>query len=412
MIDSVRLRAVASSVREFGPDVELPYVALEHVESGTGKLLPGFEPELNAAESEIVFRRGDVLFGKLRSYLAKVLAPDSDGCASGEFVVLRPGPGLEARYLYYVCLSRPFLAWAEATSVGTKMPRTDWEALSAFRFKMPSPDRQRAVVDFLDRETARIDAVVQQKRLLLERLHGRRQSVIFYGVSGLLGEDAEVHDPGVPWARAIREPWPGVKIKHVARLGTGHTPSRSRLDLWEDCTIPWITTGEIQQVRDDRAEVITETREKISEIGLANSAAVLHPAGTVVLCRTASAGFSAIMGTDMATSQDFATWTCSDRLLSRYLLMCLRAMRRDLLGRLAFGSTHKTIYMPDIENLKIPLPTVAEQERVLTDIDSRLERIDALTDRLVGQLTLFAEHRQALITAAVTGQLRVGAEAA
>ena len=114
------------------------------------------------------------------------------------------------------------------------------------------------------------------------------------------------------------------------------------------------------------------TRECISEIGLANSAAELRPPGTVVLCRTASAGYSALMGTEMATSQDFATWTCGERLLPRFLLFCLRAMRSDLLGRLAMGSTHRTIYFPDIESIRIPLPPVGEQERMLDLADAQL----------------------------------------
>ena len=110
-------------------------------------------------------------------------------------------------------------------------------------------------------------------------------------------------------------------------------------------------------MRSDREEYISETREMISELGIANSSATVHPAGTVVLCRTASAGYSAMMADDMATSQDFATWTCGPLLRPRFLLLCLRAMRQDLLGRLAMGSTHQTIYMPDIESLRIPLPT-------------------------------------------------------
>ena len=61
------------------------------------------------------------------------------------------------------------------------------------------------------------------------------------------------------------------------------------------------------------------------------------------------------MGSDMATSQDFVTWTCGPLLEPRFLLLCLRAMRRDLLERLAQGSTHKTIYMPDIESIRVPL---------------------------------------------------------
>ena len=148
-------------------------------------------------------------------------------------------------------------------------------------------------------------------------------------------------------ARALGE----VKLGYVARLGSGHTPSRDHPEWWLNCTIPWITTGEVAQMSSDRLEEITETREMISEIGLANSSATVRPKGTVVLCRTAaSAGYSAIMGSDMATSQDFATWTCGPRLRPRYLLLCLRAMRSDLLGRLAIGSTHRTIYMPDIES--------------------------------------------------------------
>src|SRR5262249_9489467 len=139
----------------------------------------------------------------------------------------------------------------------------------------------------------------------------------------------------------------------------------SHPEWWIDPTIPWITTGEVAQMRSDGIEYIESTRERISELGMANSAATLHPAGTVVLCRTASAGYSAIMGRDMATSQDFATWTCGPLIRPRFLLLCLRAMRQDLLERLAMGSTHKTIYMPEIESMKVPVPPVEEQDRLV-----------------------------------------------
>jgi type I restriction enzyme S subunit len=160
-------------------------------------------------------------------------------------------------------------------------------------------------------------------------------------------------------------------------------------------------------MREDRIEYITETREKISELGMANSSAELHPAGTVVLSRTASAGFSAIMGTDMATSQDFVTWMCGSSLNPRYLLLCLRAMRPDLLGRLAQGSTHQTIYMPDIESIRIPLPPLEEQVRIVDAVWRTLGRIDEIASMHNRQIELLIEHRQTLITAAVTGQLEI-----
>ncbi|MEA2372020.1 MAG: type restriction enzyme subunit, partial [Solirubrobacteraceae bacterium] len=155
-------------------------------------------------------------------------------------------------------------------------------------------------------------------------------------------------------------------------------------------------------------EVLTHTRECISEIGLANSAAELRPPATVVLCRTAaSAGYSALMGAAMATSQDFATWTCGERLLPRFLLFCLRAMRSDLLGRLAMGSTHRTIYFPDIASIRIPLPPVGEQQRMLDLADAHLEPLGPLELAVSRQVALLRERRQALITAAVTGNLRL-----
>lgn len=190
-------------------------------------------------------------------------------------------------------------------------------------------------------------------------------------------------------------------------MGSGHTPSRSNPEWWVDCTIPWITTGEVKQVRSDRIEDLHLTREKISELGLENSSAELCPKGTVFLCRTASAGYSGVMGAEMATSQDFVTWACGPRLNPYFLLWCLRAMRPDLLGRLAMGSTHKTIYVPDLQMLRIPLPPLTEQTKIVETIRRQNREIDVLADKVRRQGELLTERRQALITAAVTGQFDV-----
>lgn len=309
----------------------------------------------------------------------------------------------EPKFLFYLMRS---LDLGELGNPGP-VPSIGEGTIKDIRLRIPSRAGQRAIVEFLDRETARIDGLLDAKRKLLGTISERRASTVLHGVCGLLDYEGPTHDAGLPWAPRVRDPWPGVKLNLVARLGTGHTPSRSRKELWENPTVPWVTTGEIQQVRDDRREVITETREKVSELGLANSSAELHPAGTVVLCRTASAGYSAIMGSAMATSQDFVTWTCSPALEPRYLLMCLRAMRPDLLGRLAYGSTHKTIYWPDVLSLKIPLPTTEEQVQALGAIDTRLADLDDLSDLVTSQVPLLVERRKALIGAAVTGQLPI-----
>ncbi|MGW3314611.1 restriction endonuclease subunit S [Streptomyces fungicidicus] len=195
-----------------------------------------------------------------------------------------------------------------------------------------------------------------------------------------------------PWLSASR--WPTAPIRLVARLGSGHTPSRSNPEYWENCTVPWITLADVWQLRDGQTRVISETKEMVSPLGLANSAAVKHPAGTVILSRTASVGFSAIMGRDMATSQDFATWTCGPNLEPRYLLHALRGMAPDL-KRVATGSTHKTIYMPDIEQLRVPLPPLEAQRRIADFLDAETARIDTLADLRQRQISLLDERLMA-----------------
>jgi type I restriction enzyme S subunit len=277
--------------------------------------------------------------------------------------------------------------------------------VASLPFPILTIERQRHIADFLDAETARIDHVTTVLSKALDVLRERRQAGVIAAISGSVHTDRRISS--LPWLDTVPGTWQEVRLGLVARMGSGHTPSRSHPEWWEDCTIPWITTGEVQQIRNDRAEVIHETREVISELGLANSAAELHPAGTVVLSRTASAGFSAIMGGDMATSQDFVTWTCGARLDPYYLLWCLRAMRQDLLGRLAMGSTHKTIYFPDLQMLRIPLPGRPEQERIVASIRQQNSRIDILMDKVRRQQELLTERKRALITAAVTGQFDV-----
>jgi len=279
-----------------------------------------------------------------------------------------------------------------------------------FPFPDISQAEQRAIADYLDAETARIDALIAKKQQLIHLLEERRWSVTLAGVTGRLTHSADLVPSELPWAEVLPRQWDVALLRLVARQGTGHTPSRDHPEWWipDQCVVPWVTTGEVQQVRSDRVRTVYQTRERISQIGIENSSAEIHPKDTVFLCRTAaSAGYSGIMGSDMATSQDIATWTCDERLDPEYLLFCLRAMRRDLLERLATGSTHKTIYMPDIQALKIPVPPMGEQRQIAARLKDQIDRSFAVDDALTTQVHLVAERRQTLITAAVTGEYAV-----
>lgn len=355
-----------------------------------------------------VVRPGYLVLNKMKTWQGSLGVSSFEGIVSPAYFVAEQVGDTEPRFMHHLLRSRPLIAEYGARSKGIRPNQWDlpWEEFRAIRVRLPGSSEQRALADYLDAETARIDALISRYLELVDRLVNQRGAITVAGVSGepLAGPS---RPSSLTWLTKVPNHWAEARLTLLARLGSGHTPSREHPEWWLDCTVPWITTGEVWQIRDDRIEYLSETREMISELGVANSSAEVHPAGTVVLSRTASAGYSAIMAADMATSQDYVTWTCGPRLRTRFLLLCLRAMRQDLLGRLAMGSTHQTIYVPDIQSIHIPLPPLEEQDRLVEWTWQRLRRIDAAIDAIRRQIELLAERRQALITAAVTGQLEI-----
>ena len=208
---------------------------------------------------------------------------------------------------------------------------------------------------------------------------------------------------GLGWAGDIPAHWDVAKICLIARLESGHTPSRQHPEYWvpEECTTPWFSLADVWQLREAKQDYLGETAEKISVKGMANSAARILPAGTVALSRTASVGFAGIMPQPMATTQDFANFVCGERVMPEFLLYALRAMS-DEFARSMMGSTHQTIYMPDLRRLAIPVPPRAEQERIVGVVRGRLPALDTLIAKKARLIELLREERQAVITHAVT----------
>jgi type I restriction enzyme S subunit len=144
--------------------------------------------------------------------------------------------------------------------------------------------------------------------------------------------------------------------------------------------------------------------QTVSEAGLANSSARLLPAGTVCLSRTASVGYVTMMKTSMATSQDFATWTCTEALLPEYLLYALMAEGDDI-RRFGMGSTHTTIYFPEIRAFHIALPPVEEQREIVSRLMTALARADRVEAEAARARALLDRLEAAILAKAFRGEL-------
>lgn len=163
----------------------------------------------------------------------------------------------------------------------------------------------------------------------------------------------------------IPKGWKWVDLQDVARLESGHTPSRRVPEYWEYGNVPWLS---LKDIRGMTSRYVMDTIDKPTMLGIDNSSARILPKGTVAFCRTASVGNVVILGRDMATSQDFVDWVCGPNLLPEFLYEAFKASGPTFANEMQ-GSTHKTIYMPTVERFKLLLPPLSEQKRIADILD-------------------------------------------
>lgn len=334
--------------------------------------------------------------------------PDYPTLASGEFVAII-SEAIDRRYAFYLWCSEKVTDRLSAIvqSATRSHQRVNPSDISKLPWRWPPLETQRRIARFLDERTARIDALIAKKQALLDRLAEKRQALITRAVTKGLDPTAPMKPSGIEWLGDIPAHWETGNIRRFARMKTGHTPSRSVPEYWNDCTIPWFTLADVWQLRDGTRWYLKETAEKISKLGLANSAAELLPPGTVVFSRTASIGYSGIMPQPMATTQDFWNWICGPQLVPEYLLLLFRSMTQKF-DESTSGSTHKTIYQGIAAGLEICFAPLDEQRDIIAYVFHRAPVIDAATQRVRVSIDKLTEYRSALITAAVTGKLQPG----
>ena len=174
----------------------------------------------------------------------------------------------------------------------------------------------------------------------------------------------------------IPSEWSAYRLDDITVRGSGHTPDRGTPSYW-DGGIKWVSLADSNKL-DQR--YISETAHNISEAGIENSSAEIHPAGTVLISRDAGVGKSAVMADNMAVSQHFIVWRCGSKITPFYLYYTLQS-EKEFFERIAVGSTIKTIGLGIFRKLLVHLPPLPEQQKIadiLGTWDEALEKLDAL----------------------------------
>ncbi|MFB6556460.1 hypothetical protein [Streptomyces sp. NPDC056405] len=374
---TVRVKYVVRNVVEKSDGTPQPFLGLEDLESRTGRLLTEELPN-KAAEDSIRHAPGDVLFSKLRPYLAKSYLPLSPGTGTGELLVMRPDPEIDSRFLMYVTLSAPWVEWANTTAYGTKMPRTSWELVGNYRLGLPPQDEQRRISDFLEVETRRIDHLLDRLRRQRQLVIEREETSIPLTVAGALLNAPPVRT-GVPWMPLMHPDAEVLPLLRVLQLQRG-------VDLSEgqriDGSVPVITTAGLS--------------------GWHNLAIAQGPG--VVIRRYGSRGNVHWVDNDYwphNTTLYVKNFNGNNR---RYCYHLLRALPFEMeQAKAAIPGVNRN----DLHRLRVAVLPTALQGRVSRSLDHDMATFQATRERIEKLGRLLAERRQALITAAVTGQFDV-----
>ena len=159
------------------------YIALEHVESWTGRIsLPDDEITFDSQVKR--FQPGDVLFGKLRPYLAKVTRPQTAGVCVGEFLVLRATGDVTADFLEQKLRSKRVIDLINSSTFGAKMPRADWTFIGNLKFAYPSADEQLEILEHIQEKSAEIDQAISRAQREIELMREYRTRLISDVVTG------------------------------------------------------------------------------------------------------------------------------------------------------------------------------------------------------------------------------------
>jgi type I restriction enzyme S subunit len=370
---------------------DLPYIGMEHVARDLGTIdLLGRSAEYRSSAPKVF--KGDVLYGRLRPYLNKVVIAPSEAFASGEFIVLPANDAITNKFLQYRLLSQDFVEFAGTLDTGDR-PRVSWEQISKFEIDLPPLPEQQKIVEILEDHLSRLDAALADVKQAKVKAAQFRRSLLQASLNGFLNNGQKDEVSRLP------KNWRIKTLSEVADWTSGGTPSSKDATLYGG-DIPWVVIGDLTE------GVVLETEKMITKKGLNSSSAKKLPAGTVMVAMYgASIGRTGVMGKEMTTNQAIACGIPNNELiLGQYLLYFLQSQKNEFIAA-GKGGAQPNISQGVVKSWQIPLPPIDEQQQIINEIDSQLEHLAQANNVIEILIRESTALRRSLLQAAFTGQL-------
>lgn len=365
---------------DYGNDPLFHYSLPAWHEHGDGII----ENASDLASGKLLLKGGEVLVSKLNPEKSAVLlanAHELPTVCSPEFIALVPKK-IDRQFAYYFMLSEPLRHQLNASveSVTNSHKRARVDRFLASHVDLPDLATQRQIADFLDRETARIDLLIEKKQKLVALLGEKARSFneLFFSKAEALGNQP---------------------LHRLYRVITGKTPSRSEPDNFSDEDgLPWATPANL-----GFRKPILETKECLTELGCEGQPTV--EAGTVLLNGIGSIGKIGIAGTRLSFNQQIHALIPKEAVISNQFLYFQLLARKEQIVLLANSTTLPILNGERLGRLELRIFDQESQEQHCSKMDTLLQHEEVATNKINASVDRLKEYRSALITAAVTGQI-------
>jgi len=359
---------------------------LEDIEKDTSQLLQRLKfAERDSKSTKNYFVKGDVLYGKLRPYLNKVLIADRDGYCTTEIIPLKPNIAIDGRYLFYWLKHPEFLKYVDSVSHGIQMPRLGTESgLKAPIVLAPVSEQQRIVAK-LDRLFAHSRRTREELEHIPKLIKRYKQAVLLAGTSGEFSENCKTVD-----------------IQSIAKVGTGSTPLKSNSGYYSDCGTPWITSAATGQ------QYVNSASEFVTDSAILDHRLKKYPVGTILVAMYGEGktrGQVTELRIEATINQACAAIVIDESLaLKEYVKLSLQANYLEM-RELAEGGNQPNLNLSKIKNFTIVLPSLEEQKEIVRRVEKMFKSIESIEEQYQQARQLCDRLEQATLAKAFRGEL-------
>jgi len=384
----------------------------------TGNIGPGFfktkdanyisEDTFHSLNCSQVFP-GDILISRLNSPVGRAcIVPKLEDqlVTSVDNVIFRPDTKLNRVFFVFLSSSKEYFKHTGDLARGTTMQRISRSILGSIRIPLPPAGEQQKIAQFLDYETAKIDALIDEQRRLIELLKEKRQAVISHAVTKGLNQDAPMKDSGVEWLGEVPEHWEVNRLKLLtASIKAGPFGSALKKDSYVKAG--YKVYGQEQVIKNDFSfgdyYISEEFFHHMEQYSVRTHDVLISCVGTfgkiAIVPSTAEEGIINPRLIRLRLKKHLQPKFIRDVLKSQVTFEQFNMFSR--------GGTMDVINIGTLAEVWLPIPPQEEQKRISDWLESTISKFDNLTNEAQSQIDLLHERRSALISAAVTGKIDV-----